>query len=823
MNSTISGSPKRALDQVAMRPLFEDFRSGLRVIRREPGFAAVAILTLGVGIACATTVFSWVDGILLHPFPGTGGSGELAVLEMVTPGAPNGGTNVGWLDFRDYRDGMRSFDGLAAFRQTAFTVGEGPGARLAWGELVSGNYFAVLGVRPVAGRFFDPRSDGPEPVAVISERLWRSEFGADPAIAGRGIRVNRQVLTVAGVAPAEFRGSSVVMLYDIWVPLGMGPALGATTAAFFEDRGARGSMFAIGRLREGVDVARAAAEAATLARRLETAYPATNRGVGATVLPASRAHNGVNDYLRTPLEILLAVALLVLLLVCANVANLLLARAVGRRREFGIRLAIGASRGRVAAQVLRETLVLAMAGTGTGLVMLLWTQGSLAALVPDIGLPVATGHDWNGRMLAFSAAACVTAALLAGASPALLVFRSNLQDVLKEGGRGGTGGVASGRTRVALVVGQIALATVALTGAAVFVAKFHEARSVDTGLRAERVVLGRFFLEAAGYSAPEAARFAERLRERLGRTAGVEAASYTDFVPLSTTAGPYANVEAEGYVAAAGEPAAVNRAVVSPGYFGVTGIPLVEGRDFDDRDGEQSARVAIVNQTFARRYFGGAATAVGRRIRTGGQWHTVVGVARDSKYFSPGEAPLAHFYLAFAQARRPVRELYFLVKMTGEGGYGLLRQAVADTDPHAAAFHAVSLAEYTEVATLGQKVAANLMGALGGLCLLLAAVGIYSVMSYTVSQRAEEIGIRIALGAGPAEVVKMIAGQGMGMGAAGIGIGLAAAGALGRMAGLGDAASFGLAAAVLAAATLAATAGPAWRAARMDPLRALRK
>jgi len=166
-----------------MRPLFEDFRSGLRVIRREPGFAAVAILTLGVGIACATTVFSWVDGILLHPFPGTGGSGELAVLEMVTPGAPNGGTNVGWLDFRDYRDGMRSFDGLAAFRQTAFTVGEGPGARLAWGELVSGNYFAVLGVRPVAGRFFDPRSDGPEPVAVISERLWRSEFGADPAIA----------------------------------------------------------------------------------------------------------------------------------------------------------------------------------------------------------------------------------------------------------------------------------------------------------------------------------------------------------------------------------------------------------------------------------------------------------------------------------------------------------------------------------------------------------------------------------------------------------------------------------------------------------------
>ncbi len=816
-----------------MGPLFQDFQSGLRVIRREPGFAVVAILTLGVGIACATTVFSWVDGVLLHPYPGTSRSEELAVLEMVTPAAPNGGMSISWQDYRDYRDRLQGFAGLAAYRQTALTLGEGETGKLAWGELVSGNYFSVLGVRAVAGRLFDLGSSGDtvgaNPVVVISERLWRSQFRADPAIEGRTIRVNRQLLTIAGVAPDLFRGSSVVMLYDLWIPLSMGPVLGAMPEASFRERNSRGSISAVGRVRSGVSVQQVAEEAAALAKRLEADYPATNRGVGATVLESWRAHNGVNEYLRIPLQILLAISVLVLLIVCANVANLLLARSVGRQREFGIRLAIGASRGRVAAQVLRETLVLAAAGAGVGLLLLLWMQGALSAMVPNIGLPVGTSGDWNGRILGFTALLCLATTMLAGAAPAVLVFRANLHDVLKEGSRGGTGSVASGRLRGALVIGEIALATVGLTGAALFVQSFQNARSIDPGFRTERVLMGRFFLETAGYTGDQAAQFAERLRDRLRRQAGVEAVSYTDFVPLSTTAGPYGRVQPEGYTPAAGEVVAVNRAQVAPGYFGVMGIPLVEGREFTDQDDRAAEPVAIVNQTFARRYFDGR-QAVGRRLQTGGRWYRVAGVARDSKYFHPGEKPSPHFYLALRQSEPALRELYFLVRTAGAGGHSLLRQAVAETDANAAAFFPVALEEYTQIATLGQKVAANLMGSFGLLCLLLAGVGIYSVMSYTVTQRIPEIGIRVAMGASPGRVVALITGQGLAMAAAGIAVGLALASAGGRVVanqlvgvGAGEPGSYVMAAVFMLLATVAATGVPAYRAAKTDPMTALRK
>ena len=302
--------------------------------------------------------------------------------------------------------------------------------------------------------------------------------------------------------------------------------------------------------------------------------------VGATILPTWEQHNGVNELLRAPLGILLAFSFVVLLIVCANVANLLLARAVGRQREFGIRCALGAGRLRVAVQVLTETLVLAAAGAGVGLLMLLWMQGSLLGMVPSVGFPINTSYALNGRILGYTAVVCVLAALISGVSPAMFVFRSNLNEVLKEGSRSDTAGAASHRTRSLLVIGEVALATVALVGAGLFVRSFRNIRAIHPGFDASNVLFGRFFIETAGYSGDQIQQFALRLKERMLAAPGVETASYTDFVPLSTTAGPWNYVQVEGYTPARGESTSVNRALVSPGYFATMRIPLLEGRDF---------------------------------------------------------------------------------------------------------------------------------------------------------------------------------------------------------------------------------------------------
>jgi predicted permease len=818
-----------------MRNLLQDVRFGLRVLSGSPAFCSAAVLTLGLGIACTTTVFSWVDSVLLHPYPGASRSDELAALEMVTAGAPNGGTGISWPDYRDYRDRLTGHAGLALRRQCAFTLGDGQSSRLAWGELVSGNYFQVMGVKPLLGRFFTPEEGGDGlgayPVTVISARMWRSYFHSDPRIAGKTLRVNRNALTIVGVAPPEFRGGSPVMQYDLWMPVTMGAALGSLPDAAFQNRDYRGMFNAVFRRRAGVPIVQARAEAMALAAGLAAVYPKSNRGVGATVVPTWEEHNGVNEYLRAPLAILLAVSFVVLLIVCANVANLLLARSVGRQREFGIRFALGAGRARVALQVLTETLVLAVAGAGVGLLILLWMQGSLVAMVPSIGYPISTALVLNARILGFTALACLTAAVISGASPALFVFHSNLNEVLKEGSRSDTAGAASRRTRSLLVVGEVALATVALVGAGLFMRSFRNVRAIHPGFDAGNVLLGRFFIETAGYSGGQIEQFSLRLKERMLSASGIEAVSYTDFVPLSTTAGPYNYMRVEGYTPAIGETLSSNRALVAPGYFETMRIPILEGRDFSERDDRKAEPAMIVNQSFATRYFHGQ-SPLGRKVRVAGKWCKVVGVARDSKYFSPAEAPSPHFYLAFQQFYNSSPELYFLVRTAGqpEQAIPLLRRVVAETDSNAAAFHAVPLAEYTEVATFGQKVAANLMGALGLMCLLLAASGLYSVMAYTVSQRITEIGIRMAMGARPWNVIAMVVRQGMALSLAGLAVGTVAAFAAARLVAnmlfrvdAADPATFLLAGSFLAVVTVLATWLPAFRATRIDPMNALRR
>jgi predicted permease len=714
-------------------------------------------------------------------------------------------------------------------------VGDGQPSRLAWGELVSANYFEVMGVQPILGRVIGPSDAGEalgaSPIVVISAGMWRNYFHSDPAIIGRTVRVNRHTLTIAGVVPAGFRGSSVVMQYDLWIPITMGVALGSLPQSAFAERGERGMLTAISRLRPGSTLEEARAEVLSLARGLAAENPKTNRLTSATLLRPWEEHNGINEYLRAPLVILLAVSFVLLLIVCVNVANLLLARSVARQREFGIRLAMGAGRYRVALQMLTETLLLAAAGAGVGLLLLLWVQGSLISMVPSIGFPVSTAFVLNSRILGFTALACLLAAVISGASPALFVFHSNLNEVLKEGSRSDTAGAASRRTRSVLVMGEVALATVALVGAGLFVRSFRNLRAVDPGFDSSRVLLGRFFIETAGYTGEQIEQFSLRLTARTLTAPGIESAAYTDFVPLSTTAGPFNFIRVEGYTPAKDEIPSASRALVSPAYFSTMRIPLLEGRPFDARDHRKAEPVMIVNQSFVERYFHGQ-SPLGRKVRAAGKVCTVVGVARNSKYYSPAEAPMPYFYLPFHQFYGGSPELYFLARSLADPvqTMPLLRSIVSQADPDAAGFHAVPLAEYTQVATFGQKVAANLMAALGLLCLLLAASGLYSVMAYSVSQRIPEIGIRMAMGARPRDVIAMIVGQGMALALAGMAAGIVGAFAATRLVSAllfrvdsTDPSTFLLAAAFLGVVALIATWLPAFRATRIDPMSALRR
>jgi len=757
---------------------------------------------------------------------------------MVTPSAPNGGTSISWPDFRDFQSRMRSLNGIALHRQSTFSIGNEKSPKLIWGELVSGNYFDVMRVKPLLGRVFVPeeQSDslGAAPVAVISENLWRKQFRSDPNVIGTVVRVNRHPITVVGVAPADFRGSSSILKFDLWIPATMGPSMGSIASGAFTERGDRGAFLAICRLAQGYSVDQADAEARTVAADLKVAYPKSNQGVSATVAPPWKEHNGVNEYLRGPLLILLAVSMVVLLIVCANVANLLLARSVGRQREFAVRAALGAGRARVAIQVLMETLALALAGTVVGMLILFWLQGSLAAMAPNVGLPVHDNFVLNWRILGFTAIACAIVTILAGASPALFVLHTNLNEALKENSRNsGTG--ASRRMRNLLAASEVALATVALVGATLFIRSFHNARNVDPGFQSTKVLFGRFFIETAGYTGDEITRFATRLKNEVLSSSSVETVAYTDFVPLSGTGGPYSRVEVEGYVPNTGESMAVNRAMVGPDYFATMGIPLLEGREFTQRDDRASDQpVMIVNEAFAKRFFPNldSPSVVGRKIRTNGKWTVVAGIARNHKLFSPVESPKPFFYLPFHQFYNGTPELYFLVRTRGAPtNYApSFRAAIQAVDPNASAVHVVSLAEYTEVSTFGQRVAATLLGALGLVCLILASTGLYSVMSYTVSQRLQEIGIRMAMGATRKDILAMVVTQGMSIASAGMVAGavvtLGLASWISSMLfGISpaDPASFGAALLFLTAVTLLSTGLPAWRATRTDPVSALRR
>ncbi len=818
-----------------LQTLWQDARFSLRVFAAKPAFTVVAVLTLALGIAISSTVFSWVDGVLLHPYPGVTDTRGLALIETVSA---SGEALVAssYLDYRDYRDNLKLVSAVAIGRFTPLSVGADGNAERAWAELVSSNYFDVLRVRPVLGRSFLPEEGqdkpGAFPVAVISYRMWQNRYHGDPNVLGTVIRLNRHLLTIVGVAPPEFRGTTVGVVHDVWMPITMaGEMAGGPTLHY---RACRDLTSTLVRLKPGVTLDQARAEVSDLAKRLAAAYPETNRGVDATVLPlwAGHAQWAAQGMLSKPLWILMAASALLLMIVCANVANLLLARAVSRQKEFAIRLAHGASRSRLVRQMLTETLLLAAAGAAVGLLTVAWMGQGLNRLLPPVDFPFDLGGGLNGPTLGFTLAVVVAATVASGLPPALLSARGDLSGVLNEGGRSGIGGSRSHRLRALLVGIEVALAVVAVVGSGLFLHSFQNASRIEPGFETGNVVVSQFYLSNAGYTAEEQWAFCRTLRERMEAAPGVIGVTYSDFVPLTSPASsPRDQLTVEGYVPAPGEQTWVHRATVPPGYFQLMGIPRLEGRDFTERDEGKAPPVMIVNETFARRFFGDL-SPVGRTVRIGRAPvpATIVAVVKDSKYDTPIEGKQAYFYLPFRQWFQPGLNFAFLVKTAGDPMLAVAKlRREALTLNQDAVFRSMRLTDAIGYSLYAQMTAATLLTVVGLVCLLLAAVGLYSVVSYAVSQRTQEFGIRMALGASPWDVARMVAAESLRLAAPGLLVGTAAALAAARAVGgmlvgvdAADPLTFGASALFLLAVTLLASYWPARRAVAVDPMTAVR-
>jgi len=814
-----------------MNTLLRDLRYGMRTLTRNPTFAAVAVLTIGIGIGASTTIFSWMRPMLLNPLPGATQADRIVAIENMAPdGEP---ITTSYLDFRDFRDNLKLVNLVTARVGNVFSVGDVPNTVQVWGEMVSGSFFDMLGTQPQAGRFFsDAERDDAQnahAVVVISYSYWKSQYHSDRSAIGSSLRINRTPFTIVGVAPEGFHGTRSGLDYEMWMPLTMYGQLTHTGTWMLRDRNTRNFMM-FARLAPGVTIEQARAEVQALANRMAVADADADQGIGATVLPVWQSHFGTQSVLLTPITILMGASGVVLLIVCANLANLLLARATGRLKEFSVRLAMGARPTRLIQQLLTETLLMAVAGSVCGLLLANLLGGALRWLLPAVARPAMLQPPLDGQVLAFTMALAFGVAILAGLAPALHASRANVNEMLKEGGRSGSSGAHSHRLRGLLVTSEVALAVIALVGAGLFLKSFQTAQAIDPGFKPEGVALARFDFSSAGYDARQTDSFCRRLREQLERQPGVTAVSYDDSPPLGFSGGNWETLEVEGYVPGPNENMKIYRDLVSPGHFEAMKIPLVEGRDFDLRDDATSLKVMIVNQEFVRRFLANR-SVIGRKVHGWGEWFTVVGVAKDSKYHRVTENPQPYFYIPIRQIFRPEYGLTFNVRTSGpvnEAIAALRREATA-IDPELTIFDAEPMTEYVAASLFGAKVAASLLSVLSGLGLLLAAIGLYSVMAYAVAQRTGEIGIRVTLGAQPGDIMRLVIRQGLAFAAAGLIVGSLAAAALARvvsamLVGVGptDAQVYAVAAAFTALVTLASAAIPAWRALRVDPAVALR-
>jgi putative ABC transport system permease protein len=807
----------------------QDLRFGFRMLRRSPGFSALAILCLTLGIGANAAVFSWIEGILFRPYPMVAHQERLVALGGTAPGEARG-TLTSWPDLMDLRKSCTLIDSFIVTKITGSTLSTGDRAEVATGSIVSANYFDAIGVHPILGRGFEPGEEvgrNAHPVTVISYQLWQGRFKGDPQIVGKTQRLDGVVHTIVGVMPEGFYGTFVGWAMQFWVPASMEETFEGGGYKL-EDRGARW-IEAYVRLKPGVTLQQAQQEMSAVAKRLETDYPATNRGRGIKLWPLWQTPFNNAGTLLPTLEIMLAVVVFVLLIACANVGNLLLVRSFARRHEMTVRLAVGAGPGRLLKQLFTEGLILAAFGAAGGLLVAHWCRHALVLLFPargGVSMHLPGEIDW--RVLALSAGICLVATLVLGLVPALQTRNLDISGALKAESGGVVGGRGRAWVRSGLVVVQVSLSFVLLVGAGLLLQSLQRIRTTSPGFSTHGVVKTTVTLVAAGYDEPRAQNFQDQLRERVKALPGVESAAFAQMSPLSYGSFSSTPIAVDGYQPPPEEQPTVEYNEVEPDYFATMGIPLISGREFARADDEKAALVAVVNETMAARYWRGR-NPIGERVQVKGRWMQVVGVAKDSKYESVRETPKPFFYVPLRQNFARGAGLYIRTPLSPQTMATALTREVHALDPDLALFEVITLQEQLDRSTSPQLVAVTLVGVLGVLALLLSAIGLYGVMSYAVSQSTRELGLRMALGAGASNLLGLVLSRGLVLTGGGVLLGAAVALALTRLLGNllynvspRDPLAFGSAFAVMASASLAACFLPAWRATRTDPARILR-
>jgi len=808
-----------------MNDLLSDVRYALRTLSRSPGFAAAAIATLALGIGANTAVFSVVDSLILRPPPGLAQPGSLVWISGVQRGRLQG---LSYPDFEDLRLETGAFSGVFAVSRAAAHVSRGRDAERIRAHLVSDNAFDVAGSKPALGRTFLP-DDAKEarPVAVIGHRYWERAFDSDPGAVGSTLNVNGRAFTIIGVAAEELIGfrsdpeeiADIYLLFETYYSGERRRNLENRDSAW---------LLVQARLRPGVSVEEASAAAAVVVRRRAASRSAEMRDLSAAATPLQGwvPPGQLKDVLPFALFGLIATGL-VLSIACANVANLLLARAAGRRKEIGIRLAIGASRSRIVRQLLTESVLLAALGAGAGLLLALWT---IDLILNRFGAPAAIAPRLDFRIAAYAAAAAFATGITFGLAPAWKASRRALVPSLK-----GEASEGAERSRLpgGLVVAQVSISLVLLAAAGLLVRSFQKAAAVDIGLErrhAARTLAASFDVETQGYGPERSREFFRALLDRAGALPGVESAALAETLPLSGRAVGDA-IAPKGEVPRPGDSETVFVNTVSPGYFETLGVPILAGRDFTEADREGAPPVVIVNETLARRFWPGQ-DPLGKFLQTGGERAAtlqVVGVARDGKYLRMTEAPRPFAYFSILQQGARHGETILIARFSGPPSVEALRSEVRALDPSLPLFRVRSLERLLEDQLADRRNGTLVVEIFGVLAICLAVVGLYGVLSHSVTRRRREIGIRMALGASPAQVRALFLRRGGKLASIGIAIGLALSAAVTRLLsqmlfGVAptDAATFLAVTLLLSAVALAAAWLPARRATRVDPMAALR-
>jgi len=809
------------------RDLLRDLQFALRQLRKNPGFSLLAVGTLALGIAANITIFSWINSTLLDPIPGVAHTSNMITImrgersEHPTP-------PFSYLDYAELRDSSHSFAGLLAYHHDYVSItGSGKPERI-YGTLASSNYFEALGVRPALGRTLLPtlsneRSGVAE--AVIGYDLWQNRYAGDPAIIGKTIQINLHPYTIVGVAPKGFHGCASGLRSQVWIPLGMDSLVWGSNRINQRDTQ---WLNVLGRLKPGVNASQAAGELNVLMQHIVERFPVEHQGPNQiSTDPLWRSPFGANVYFYGTLPILLALAAVLLMLACANVANLLLVRSVARRREFAIRLSMGANRWRVVRQLLVENLLIALAGGVAAIVITLWSANTLSYFLPSTTLPLALNGRVDGPVLLAAFLVSVLTAAISGVIPALRCSSLSPVAVLKDESLSTSGGISKSRLTGGLVVAQIALSLLLLACAGLFVRSLQNAQKTNPGFDPDGVLLTSIDLDSMGYNFAQTSEFDRRLLEHLKQLPGAQSVTIADFSPLSFSIHSDV-VQPAGYVPRLRESMEVDRGLVGPGYLTTLRTPLLAGREFTLADDAKSESVAIVNKALVDRYWPGQ-NAIGKRIKIAGGWCTVVGVAANGKYrrMVYEQAPLV--LVPMLQRNSGQQIVHVRTKGDPLALASAVERAIHDLNADLPVYNTTSMRESMMIGNVFERIAVAFAGTFGLLALLLSAVGIYGVVAYSTKQRTHEIGIRMALGAAQSDVFREVLGQGIRLALIGLGIGLAVSVAFTRLlrgmlfgVGANDWLTFAVVPLVLLLVTMCACYLPARRAAMVEPMRALR-